>query len=144
MEASAAPSTDPGKAPESKGVNWGAVLAVVIVILLILAWSGAIPQLTDAAANLGRSANDTLTLVWTGAGDSVGELWKWLQSLGSPSVGDAQKTLQQADVATQVLNAQVDAATIALAATPSMVITQSASWATSSSPLSQRKSSIAT
>ena len=33
-------------------------------------------------------------------------------------MSDAQKTLQQADTATKVLNAQVDAATTALAATP--------------------------
>lgn len=95
-------------------INWGAVAAAIIVIILILAWTNAIPPLTKAVVELGGAAS----LVWTGLAPSIDALKSWLATMMAPSVADAQKTLQQADTAAKVLNAQVDSATTALAATP--------------------------
>ncbi len=98
----------------AEGINWGAVVAAIIVILLLVVWSNAIPPLTNAALGLGQNFN----LVWAGIAPIIDTLKAWTSSLIGPSVSDAQKTLQQADTAAKVLNAKVDAATTALAATP--------------------------
>lgn len=97
-----------------EGFNWGAAVATIILILLLIVWSNAIPPLTKAAADLGG----TVSMMWTGLAPIMDTLKSWLASMMASGVDDAQKTLQQADTAAKVLNAQVDSATTALAATP--------------------------